>query len=231
MATFRRRRRALVFDAVVVGLALAGLVCLAYPRVAASGAPPARVSGRLTWPSVSGQSSFTRSDPPSTRPSPTTPVRGAVPGPEAPPAQLSIPAIGVQTPLTRLGLGSDGTLQVPSDPSVAGWYALGPRPGEPGASVIAGHVDSWERPAVFYRLGELSPGSFVRIGLTNGTQVRFRVYAVREFAKAAFPSNLVYGPTQDAELRLITCGGPWDTQTGHYLDNVVVFARYAGRAA
>jgi sortase (surface protein transpeptidase) len=225
MAAFRRRRRALVFDAVVVGLAVAGLVCLAYPRVTASGTPPARVSGRLTSPS------FTRSDPPSTRPPPASSARGAFPGPEAPPAQLSIPTIGVQTPLTRLGLGSDGTLEVPSDPSVAGWYALGPRPGDPGASVIAGHVDSWERPAVFYRLGELSPGSLVRIGLTNGTQVRFRVYAVRVFAKAAFPSNLVYGPTQGPELRLITCGGPWDSQTGHYLDNVVVFARYAGGPA
>jgi sortase (surface protein transpeptidase) len=217
VATLHRRRRTLVFDTVVVGLALAGTICLTYPRVAASGTPPVRVSGRLTSTSAPGPSS------------PASTARVAVPEPEAPPAQLSIPAIGVQTPLTPLGLGSDGTLQVPSDPSVAGWYALGPRPGEPGASVIAGHVDSWERPAVFYRLGELSPGNLVRIALTDGTLVRFRVYAVREFAKAAFPSSLVYGPTQVPELRLITCGGPWDTQTGHYLDNVVVFARYAGR--
>jgi len=145
------------------------------------------------------------------------------------PVRLSIPAIDVQTPLIRLRLESDDTLQVPSDASIAGWYALGPRPGDPGTSVIAGHVDSRYGSAIFYRLGELAPGHVVHVGLASGIDVRFRVYAVREFAKAAFPTSLVYGPTRAPELRLVTCGGPFDAQIGHYLDNVVVFARYAGR--
>ena len=59
----------------------------------------------------------------------------------------------------------------------------------------------------------------------RGASVFFRVYAVREYAKAEFPTALVYGPTRSPELRLVTCGGSFDSQTGHYLDNVVVFAR------
>jgi hypothetical protein len=114
---------------------------------------------------------------------------------------------------------------VPTSFSVAGWYDLGPAPGDPGAAVVLGHVDSTSGPAVFYRLGDLAPGELVRVAREDGTDALFRVYAIREFAKSAFPTSLVYGRTRGAELRLITCGGPFDETTGHYLDNVVVFAR------
>jgi sortase (surface protein transpeptidase) len=124
-----------------------------------------------------------------------------------------------------LALNPDGSLQVPTDFSEAGWYDLGPRPGQPGPAVIAGHVDSTDGPAIFYRLGELAPGSLVRIALADGTEVRFRVYAVREYPKTAFPTSLVYRGIPAPELRLVTCGGPFDAATGHYVDNVVVFAR------
>jgi sortase (surface protein transpeptidase) len=114
---------------------------------------------------------------------------------------------------------------VPSDYEVAGWYALGPKPGEPGASVVVGHLDSKEGPGVFYRLGKVAPGDLVSVASPNRPAIRFRVYAVREYPKAAFPTSLVYGQTMRPELRLITCGGAFDEATGHYLDNVVVFAR------
>lgn len=100
-----------------------------------------------------------------------------------------------------------------------------------GLGVIVGHVDSKQGPAVFYRLGELAPSSLVHIALADRTEVLFRVYAVREYPKAAFPTSLVYGATPAPELRLVTCGGPFDEKTGHYLDNVVVFASYAGPGA
>ena len=67
-----------------------------------------------------------------------------------------------------------------------------------------------------------------RIALADHVEVVFRVYAVREYAKTAFPTSLVYGATAAPELRLVTCGGPFDSRTGHYLDNVVVFARSVG---
>ena len=69
------------------------------------------------------------------------------------------------------------------------------------------------------------PGDLIRVSWKSGASVFFRVYAVREYAKTEFPTALVYGPTKAAQLRLVTCGGAFDAQTGHYLDNVVVFAR------
>jgi sortase (surface protein transpeptidase) len=142
----------------------------------------------------------------------------------APPASLLIPAIGVRTPLTRLGLTPQGTLEVPASTSVAGWYTGSPRPGQVGSSIIAGHIDSVTGPAVFFRLRLLRPGDLVYVRRTNGSLAVFRVYAEHMYTKDAFPTLRVYGPTPDAELHLITCGGVFDHATGSYLSNVVVYA-------
>ena len=90
--------------------------------------------------------------------------------------------------------------------------------------MIVGHVDSLTGPGVFYRLSELRPGNRIFVLRADGTTVAFRVTAVRAYQKDHFPTHDVYGPTPDAELRLITCGGDFDAATGHYLSNVVVYA-------
>jgi sortase (surface protein transpeptidase) len=142
----------------------------------------------------------------------------------APPRRLGIPAIGVSAPVIPLGLNPDGTLEVPGAWEQTGWYTGGPEPGERGPAVIAGHVDSTSGPAVFYRLGELRRGSLVSIRRADGTTVRFRVRGLERWPKDDFPTSRVYGPTRDAELRLITCGGSFDSGTGHYRDNTIVYA-------
>jgi len=146
-------------------------------------------------------------------------LSAAVPRPVA----LDIPAIGVKTPLVRLGVTRAGTLQVPSSTAVAGWYTGSPRPGAIGAAVIAGHIDSYLGPGVFFRLRELKPGNLIYVR-RHGSLAVFRVTAVRMFLKKMFPTADVYGPVPDAQLRLITCGGTFDPSTGHYLSNVIVFA-------
>jgi sortase (surface protein transpeptidase) len=140
------------------------------------------------------------------------------------PEAVVIPKIGVAAPLIRLGLRADRRMEVPEDFSVAGWYVGGPRPGEPGPAVIAGHVDSKRGPAVFYRLGELRRGDRVVVRYSGGRQVGFRVERTERHPKAAFPTGRVYGRTAGAKLRLITCGGTFDRASGHYRDNVIVYA-------
>jgi sortase (surface protein transpeptidase) len=142
----------------------------------------------------------------------------------APPARLRIPAIGVSTPLVRLGRLPDGSIEVPRAWNTAGWYDQGPRPGQPGPAVILGHVDSKSGPAVFYRLRELRPGDIVRVGLTDGRILVFRVQRTERYPKDKFPTEAVYFPTLDRELRLITCGGDFDYAKGSYVDNIVVYA-------
>jgi LPXTG-site transpeptidase (sortase) family protein len=152
----------------------------------------------------------------------------AVPQPRArpvpPPTGLVIPAIGVRTKLIRLGLTAGGALQVPTSTSVAGWYTGSPRPGATGAAVIAGHIDSYLGPGVFFRLRELRPGDLVYVQRGHGSLAVFRVTAVRTVLKSRFPSAAVYGAVPTSQLRLITCGGTFDPATGHYLSNVIVFA-------
>jgi sortase (surface protein transpeptidase) len=142
----------------------------------------------------------------------------------APPRWIRIPAIDVSAPVIPLGLNADGTLEVPRDWGQTGWYTGGPNPGERGPAVIAGHVDSTSGPAVFYRLGELRRGALVSIRRADGSRVRFRVRALERRAKDDFPTRRVYGRTAGPELRLITCGGSFDSATGHYRDNTIVFA-------
>jgi hypothetical protein len=155
------------------------------------------------------------------------PERVAVAG-GAGPVRVVIPAIGVATPLVRLGLEADGTMAVPGDFGRAGWFAEGPAPGEVGPAVIAGHVDSRTGPAVFFRLRELRAGDAVLVDRADGTRLRFVIERSASFPKAGFPTAAVFGPVPSAALRLVTCTGDFDRARGSYRDNLVVFARLAG---
>jgi sortase (surface protein transpeptidase) len=161
-------------------------------------------------------------------PAPTGPIvappQSAQPAPVASPVSLTIPLIGVKTNLITLGLAQGGGMQVPSSTAVAGWYTGSPRPGSIGSAIIVGHIDSVSRPGVFFRLSELRRGDDVFVKRADGTTVEFRVTAIQTYLKDRFPTEQVYGPTPDAELRLITCGGAFDLATGHYLSNIVVYA-------
>jgi sortase (surface protein transpeptidase) len=139
------------------------------------------------------------------------------------PTRVLIPAIGVNSSVVPLGRNPNGTAQVPSNVWTTGWYEPGPKPGQVGPAVILGHVDSKSGPGVFYRLRSLLPGDIVTVQSGSKT-LRFEVSRLLTYAKNQFPTEAVFGPTPDAELRLITCTGAFDYSTGHYLDNLVVFA-------
>lgn len=159
------------------------------------------------------------------RPTPLGVAAGGLP--PSPPVHVTIPALGVSSDLEHLGVRPDGTLAPPADFGQAGWFAGGVEPGQPGPAVIAGHVDSRSGPAVFHALGDLAPGDGIEVTRADGSTVSFRVTEVAEHPKAAFPTEAVYGPVAGPELRLITCTGPFDEGTGHYVDNLVVFATLA----
>jgi sortase (surface protein transpeptidase) len=144
----------------------------------------------------------------------------------APPVRVAIPAIGVVAPVTRLGLESDGTLEVPTSFTDAGWWSGGFRPGQTGPAVIVGHVDSADGPAVFANLRELTEGDVVHVFRADGSGIEFEIDRVEEHEKADFPTQGVYGETVFPELRLMTCGGDFDDSKGHYDRNVIVWASH-----
>lgn len=148
--------------------------------------------------------------------------------PRSEPSRIQIPAIGVDSDLMDLGLRPDGSLQTPPEGFPAGWYTGASTPGELGPAIIAGHVDWNGEAGVFFRLRDMQPGDEILVARADGSTAVFRVAQVESFAKSDFPTELVYGPLPYAGLRLITCGGSFDRQTHHYVDNVVVFAELVG---
>lgn len=178
--------------------------------------------------------------PPSATPPPGSDLPGVAttPGPtptgrsldRSEPIRIAIPKIDVGATIMPLGVTADGMVQVPplAKAQLAGWYQLGPAPGEVGNAVIVGHVDSKEiGPAVFFRLGALLPGDTIEVIRKDGKTANFVVESVRSYPKTAFPTDLVYGPTDVPGLRLITCGGDFDERIGSYPDNIIAFARLA----
>ncbi|MEV4638419.1 class F sortase [Actinoplanes sp. NPDC049548] len=151
------------------------------------------------------------------------PFRTAKPQLSGPPTRLRVAALGIDTALETLHLGADGELVPPKGDERAGWYADGTVPGDVGPAVLAGHVDSRSGPAVFYRLRELDVGDRIEVD-RGGAKVMFTVTGTAWYPKRDFPTDRVYGPTPDRQLRLITCGGVFDRSLRSYRDNLVVYA-------
>ncbi|GAA5109547.1 class F sortase [Haloechinothrix salitolerans] len=143
----------------------------------------------------------------------------------AEPVDLAIPSLDVTAPIMDLGLQSDGSLEVPPGADQAGWYTGAPTPGELGPAIIAAHVNWDGEDGPFARLHELTPGSRVVVSRADGTRAVFAVKRVEQYPKARFPTERVYGDIDHAGLRLITCGGEFDSAADSYEDNIIAFAR------
>ncbi|MFE7458862.1 class F sortase [Streptomyces sp. NPDC057554] len=197
----RRPRTAPLLSALVICAALVG--CAGPAPVPSATEPPATASAPA--PTATHQPSA----------SPDSPA----------PAHLSIPSLGIRSSLMRLGLNADGTVEVPpaEQGMTAGWYTGGAVPGGPGPAVLIGHNDTRFGRAVFHDLKDIRKGAEVRVRDTNGTSLSFRVTGKETVAKKAFPTERVYGATQESTLRLITCDGAFDAE-GHPVDNLIVYA-------
>ncbi len=145
--------------------------------------------------------------------------------PAARPLTITVPRLHIASGLVALGLDDQGAMQVPQDPGTAGWYRHGPTPGALGPAVIAGHVTWNQTSGVFFRLAELRPGDVVQVAREDDRVAVFRVTGVHRYGKVRFPTKAVFGGTAHAGLRLITCGGRYESTTHRYRDNVIAFAR------
>ncbi|WP_327173042.1 class F sortase [Streptomyces sp. NBC_01336] len=141
------------------------------------------------------------------------------------PVHVSIPSLGVDSDVMRLGLNTDGTVEVPPAEKgmTVGWYTGGPVPGAQGPAVLIGHNDTRFGRAVFHDLKKITKGADITVRDAKGAEVHFEVTGRETASKNAFPTNRVYGPTDDRALRLVTCDGAFDAQ-GHPVDNLIVYA-------
>ncbi|HET9174329.1 MAG TPA: class F sortase [Candidatus Saccharimonadales bacterium] len=144
--------------------------------------------------------------------------------PRSVPTQLTIPSVGITTPLATVGRNPDGSVHVPDDEHMAGWYQGSPTPGEIGPSIIVGHLDGAYDTGVFWNLNKVQVGDTIQITRSDGQTHTFTVNDVEQVSRDNFPTNKVYGNISYAGLRLITCGGTFNTSTREYSLNTVVFA-------
>ncbi|MFC6080280.1 class F sortase [Sphaerisporangium aureirubrum] len=168
-----------------------------------------------------------------TAPAPAPPLPPAPPMQPSTPKRLVIKKLGINAPIKSVGLDKRGAIETPpiNNPNLVGWYRYGPTAGQSGPAVMLGHKDTTTRTAVFTRLDQLKYGDTIEVTRMDGTVAIFTVGGVEQADKLTFPTNRVYGDAENAELRLITCGGTYNRTTGHYQDNVIVYARMTGTRA
>ena len=152
--------------------------------------------------------------------------------PAAEPIAIDIPAVGIVADFEQpLGVNEDRTIEVPDGFDTVGWYRYGPTPGELGPAVVLGHVDSFEGPAIFFSLGQLSPGDDIFINREDGSRAHFVVTRLERVEQDTFPTAQVYSDIDHAGLRLITCSGTFIHGEQRYTHNLIVFAELVPPAA
>ncbi|MEU8265622.1 class F sortase [Sphaerisporangium sp. NPDC049002] len=234
--------RGQIMRAVLILAAVAGVVTVVVGLLFMAGAPEeygltdARTSLKIAQPPAGpafapsvgpggpGQP-LTQADPTAPPPVPSLPPAPAMQ--PSTPKRLIIKKLGIDAPIKPVGTDKKGAIETPpiNNPNLVGWYQFGPTPGQAGPAVVLGHKDTTTRAAVFERLHELQNGDTIEVTRMDGTIAIFTVGGVEQADKQTFPTNRVYGNAEAAELRLITCGGTYNRSTGHYVDNVIVYAR------
>jgi sortase (surface protein transpeptidase) len=227
----RLRRRALVAAPLVaVAAAAAVLLWPEEPRTAPARAivPAAATPGPpLAWEPPPPKPKPKRK--PKPRPKPVRqkerePGKIRIDRDAASPVAVSVPSAGISAPTIPLGLQPNRKIEVPEDPSEAGWREAGPEPGERGAAFITAHINMRGQPGAFLDLDRVSRGDEIRVRRKDGTTVTFVAERTEQVAKDSFPTERVYGKTRLPTLRLVTCGGSFDSGSGHYSDNLIVYA-------
>jgi sortase (surface protein transpeptidase) len=208
----RGRRQLLAFCAALAAMSLLLIGCGGQEQLAGSAPAPTSENPAAASPMSSSQVGTSN---------PTALIKST-------PTRIEIPSIGVDSTLMGLGLDQTGAMQVPPGGFPAGWYTGAPTPGEDGPAVIAGHVDWDGEPGVFFDLRNVKEGAAISVTRQDGTVAKFEVTRVSAFAKAEFPTELIYGSLDYPGLRLITCGGSFDESADSYDDNIVAFATLVG---
>nr|WP_236571294.1 class F sortase [Microbacterium hydrocarbonoxydans] len=139
---------------------------------------------------------------------------------------LTIPSLDIEMPVTDVGVAETGQMELPVDPAVAGWYRYGADAASAaGRILIAAHVDAPDYPiGPLARLRDVPVGESISITAADGSSREFVVESLTYYEKAALPTDELFQRGGPSALVLVTCGGPFDSRSGHYRDNVVAVA-------
>jgi sortase (surface protein transpeptidase) len=140
------------------------------------------------------------------------------------PAYLQIPSVKVDTEVIKVGLLKNGAMEAPKDDTVAGWFEPGYKPGMNGSSIMAGHVDNIEGPAVFFYLRWIKKGAEIHVMNEEGERLTFVVTDKVSYKTDEAPVEEIFGPSDVPRLILITCNGTYDKKTNSHEERLVVYS-------
>lgn len=143
----------------------------------------------------------------------------------SPPKILTIPKIGLNTNVISVGLDTQNRMDVPNNFVDAGWYNLGPMPGQTGSVVIDGHSDDFRgNPAVFYYLKDLALGDQIIVTDQVNKQYTYIVSDIEIYPYTEVPLQQIFDTRDKARLNLITCHGEWDNTINTYNQRIVIYS-------
>ena len=140
------------------------------------------------------------------------------------PTELSIPRLGIYAPIESVGTLDNNAMAVPTGIGDVGWYDRGPRPGDIGSAVIAGHVN-WTngQDAVFTSLHSIEIGDTVQVINSVGSTDMFIVRAIKDYSEDSDTTDVFSSSDGSRWLNLITCDGTWDAALKTHRLRLVVF--------
>lgn len=139
--------------------------------------------------------------------------------------RLKIPKINVDAAVESVGLTPSGAMDVPKVPADTAWLDIGPRPGNTGSAVIAGHYGPWKNGevSVFDDLNKLSKGDSLYIEDEKGKTTAFVVRESKRYNPNEEVSEVFNSNDGKSHLNLITCDGVWNEASKSYSKRLVVF--------
>ena len=147
------------------------------------------------------------------------------------PVALALPALDIALPVDPVGVEADGQMEIPPLAERGGWYRFGPSPADAQrTAVIAAHVDSEASAGLgaFARLPDAQVGDVVEVTMADGSVRTYAVTSVERQAKPEIDWSLIFERDGAPRLVLVTCGGVFQRDVGHYTDNVIVTAEPVG---
>jgi sortase A len=140
------------------------------------------------------------------------------------PKTLIIEKFSINAPIEFVGLDSQKRMDIPKNVDDVAWYKLGPKPGQIGSAVIAGHYDKADgSPAVFWDLSKIQIGDEIKIIDKSNNEHRFRVINVKNFPYDQIPLKEIFASSDKARLNLITCAGVWNENSKNYSNRTVIY--------
>jgi len=141
------------------------------------------------------------------------------------PKYISLPSIAASGFIQKVGIDQNGQIATPNNVNLAAWYVNSVAPGQPGLSIILGHVDGYTSPGIFIHLSKLKPGDHFTVQLGSGTLLTYDVIKVVAVSASNAVSTLFsQDPNIKSQLNLVTCGGTFNSATKSYAERVVVDA-------